>query len=36
MARLKARPVTNYCLDCKTRMEVPRKVSRKRWHGRKQ
>jgi DnaK suppressor protein len=21
IARLKARPVTNYCLDCKTRME---------------
>jgi DnaK suppressor protein len=25
IARLKARPVTNYCLDCKTRMEAQEK-----------
>ena len=25
MARLKARPDTNYCLDCKTSMEAPKR-----------
>ena len=28
IARLKARPVTNYCLDCKTRMEPKKGLSK--------